>query len=110
MSGASEEDEHRECPAVAENGFFYRAGSGRFVYIRKAFAALYLLTLRNLGNFEFAVKEEAIVNVPWVRLCMVGSFSFLQKMGESCYIYMLRGVICHCSFYCNGFLRPRRVE
>ena len=62
-------------------------GIGRFVYIRKAFTALYFLALR-------------IVDAPWVRLCT--SSSFQSEVGWNYYIYILRGVVYHCSFYCIG--------
>ena len=44
-------------------------GIGWFVYIRKAFTYALFLGLQNVGNFEFATKNEAIVDAPWVRLC-----------------------------------------
>lgn len=76
MRGASEEDQHRVL--------------GGSFYIRKAFTALLFLALRNLGTFEFAVKSEAIVDAPWVRLCTSGSFQY--EVGWNYYIYILRGV------------------
>ena len=42
-------------------------GLSRFFDIRKAFTDALFLGLQNVGNFEFAVKSEAIVDARWVR-------------------------------------------
>lgn len=60
MRGALEEDPHRVL-------------GGSFTYERRLLT-FYFLALRNLGNFEFAVRSEAVVDAPWVRLCASGSF------------------------------------
>lgn len=60
------------------------------IHTKGVYCALFL-GLQNVGNFEFAVKCEAIVDAPWVRLCISGSF--LVEMGWNDYIYILRGVI-----------------
>lgn len=44
-------------------------GVGRFVSHTKGVYYALFLGLQNVGNFEFAVKNEAIVDAPWVRLC-----------------------------------------
>ena len=54
MRGASEEQ--------------HRVLGGSFTY-GKAFTYALFLGLQNVGNFEFATKNEAIVDAPWVRLC-----------------------------------------
>ena len=54
MRGASEEDQHRVLGGSLHTKGVYRA---------------FFLALRNLRNFEFATKDEAIVDAPWVRLC-----------------------------------------
>ena len=53
MRGASEEEIHRVL-----GGFFYE----------RRLLALFL-GLQNVGNFEYATKNEAIVNALRVRLC-----------------------------------------
>ena len=76
--------------------------------IRKAFTALYFLANRNFGNFELAVKDEAIVDVPWVvyvcltriEILCVGNF----------YIFILRGVILPLLVPLQWFRRPRLAE
>lgn len=49
-------------------------GIGWFVLHTKGVYCALFLGLQNVGNFEFAVKSEAIVDAPWVRLCTSGSF------------------------------------
>lgn len=72
---------------------------GRFVKIRKAFTALYSWLLETT-KFKDVVEIEAIVNAPWVRLCI--SSLFQPEIGWDYYIYLLRGVVYHCSFYYIG--------
>ena len=55
MRGASEE-EHTGCWVVR-------------LHTERRLLTLYFLAIRNLRNFEFATKDEAIVDAPWVRLC-----------------------------------------
>lgn len=68
-------------------------------FVERRLLAL-ILGLQNVGNFEFATKNEAIVNALRVRLCTPDSYCE-NKSQTSC-IFILRGVICHCSFCCNG--------
>ncbi len=46
------------------------------------------------------VKDEAIVDAPWVSVCVYQSQSY--KIEEVFCISLLRGVIYHCSFYYIG--------
>ena len=39
------------------------------LHTERRLLTLYFLAIRNLRNFEFATKDEAIVDAPWVRLC-----------------------------------------
>ena len=78
MRGASEEDSHRVL--------------GGSFHIRKAFAYALFLGLQNVGNFETAVEDEAIVDAPWVRLC-ISHRPVATGHGTMFYIYLLRGVI-----------------
>lgn len=56
MRGASEEERHRVL--------------GGSLHTKGVYCALFL-AFRNLRNFEFATKDDAIVDAPWVRLCTV---------------------------------------
>ena len=38
------------------------------LHTERRLLTLYFLAIRNLKNFEFATKNEAIVDAPWVRL------------------------------------------
>ena len=59
MCGTSEEERRRAL--------------GGSLHTKGVYLTLYFLALRNLGTFEFATKNEAIVDAPWVRLCISDS-------------------------------------
>ena len=49
-----------------------RSSTGYWVvrlHTERRLLTLYFLAIRNLRNFEFATKNEAIVDAPWVSLC-----------------------------------------
>ena len=49
-----------------------RSNTGYWVvrlHTERRLLTLYFLAIRNLRNFEFATKNEAIVDAPWVSLC-----------------------------------------
>ena len=55
------------------------------------------------------VKDEAIVDAPWVRLCISGSF--LTEVGWNCCIFMLHGgVPTIARSTISGCGRPLRAE
>lgn len=85
MRGASEEDKRRVL-------------GGSLKYERRLLA-LYSWLLETT-KFKDVVEIEAIVNAPWVRLCI--SSLFQPEIGWNYYIYLLRGVVYHCSFYYIG--------
>ena len=61
------------------------------LHTERRLLTLYFLAIRNLRNFEFATKDEAIVDAPWVRLCAsyYGIAAVLRKITQ----FILRGVI-----------------
>ncbi len=60
------------------------------LHTKGVYLTLYFLALRNLRNFEFAVKNEAIVDALRVRLCAFKSLLY-EVIWIDC-IYILRGV------------------
>ena len=73
---------------------------GSFTY-GKAFTYALFLGLQNVGNFEFATKDEAIVDAPWVRLC-ASCFGIIVVVQEDFAYSYFAGSFYHCSFSCNG--------
>lgn len=61
------------------------------LHTERRLLTLYFLAIRNLRNFEFATKNEAIVDAPWVRLC-ASYYGIAAVLGKLC-ISILRGVI-----------------
>ena len=74
------------------------------LHTERRLLTLYFLAIRNLRNFEFATKDEAIVDAPWVRLC-ASCFSIIVVVQEDFAYSYYAGWFYHCSFCCNGSLR-----
>ena len=72
-------------------------------YERRLPDALFL-GLQNVGNFEIAVKSEAIVDARWVSICTLFSPNQLVvgSVGEVFAYTYFAGRFYHCSFYYIG--------
>ena len=53
----------------------------------KGVYSLRFLANRNLGTFDNAVKDQAIVDAPWVRLCMSCLYRDI-RVGRIAYSYI----------------------
>lgn len=69
---------------------------------------LYFLANRNFGNFEFATKDEAIVDAPWVRIYVLPAYLSISGVGLL-HIHTSRGPL-PLLIQSQWFRRPRLVE
>ena len=69
-------------------------------YIRKALPNALFLGFQNVGNFEITVKNEAIVDSPWVRYVLL---THLMRWVRIITYTYFAGWFYHCLFHSNGF-------
>lgn len=70
-----------------------RSNTGYWVvrlHTERRLLTLYFLAIRNLRNFEFATKDEAIVDAPWVRLC-ASYYGIAAVLRKITHIHTTRG-------------------
>ena len=60
------------------------------LHTERRLLTLYFLAIRNLRNFEFATKDEAIVDAPWVRLC-ASYYGIAAVLRKITHIHTTRG-------------------
>ena len=61
------------------------------LHTERRLLTLYFLAIRNLRNFEFATKNEAIVDAPWVRLC-ASYYGIAAVLRKITHIHTTRGL------------------
>ena len=61
------------------------------LHTERRLLTLYFLAIRNLRNFEFATKNEAIVDAPWVSLC-ASYYGIVAVFRKIWHIHTTRGL------------------